>query len=263
MTELYELQRDDECLFSLLPDDIVQFCIEPYLKYELTTKNIFGFNMEELSSDVFFKKMEMDRPVPQHMVVSRYHELINYITGAIYSFNETNTMNLEQIHKLQSFDDLDRSCLTTLYIYRIIRDIRGFLHLPFQGLYNETLILLHKMSTEIRYFNSSELKRQLELMPTCTICRSVMHETRSCPIFDNRTYIRCDKHGFDHMVVRGRKVRRCEVPHSERSITISEDCYRQCPSCQADAAVDVTTNQDADKHGFIQHILSIFRKWSS
>lgn len=232
---LYKLQGDTSSVFSFFVNDVVEFCIEPYLKYEFIIENIFGFNADERIkhelSDNLIKKIQNCFRSSAVLIGHCYRGATSLIPRAIAFFENHNKLNLEQIHNLRTFDDIDSYQLRSLYLYRLLRDSHGFFPVPSDEFcaknsrwYNDVFGIY---SLESKY-----IKKQLEAMPKCTICRSVTHSDGLCPVFEYKTYLRCEIHGLDHFLIRRKKVHRTDVPHAEKFIAALRDGYKHCHECQ-------------------------------
>lgn len=117
---MLRLHEDGTSVFSIVPKDIIVFCIEPYFINDLSVKNVFGADIEEGLEKLRIKKETLKGSV-ESLTIKEF--LLDSAQKGIDYFYLHNKMNFWQIDNVQTIDNLTDTDLRCLYVYFTVKTI--------------------------------------------------------------------------------------------------------------------------------------------
>jgi hypothetical protein len=212
MNALWNLYQDKKSLVSFLPKDIV-CCIEDYFKYELSEKNLFGFNILDKKEKSLSHETQM--------------KMFTFILDNI-------KMNLVELKKLKTIDGLSteqKVCLYLLYTFNIIKkETHNSSSKSFSSAMKSWCNNLPLINDIFRKWvnNPDSFKYTLNI---CSICLSIGHCADTCLVFCDKTYLRCGKHKLKHFLFQGKKLKYEDVACGKEYIEAVWINYKYCLYC--------------------------------
>jgi hypothetical protein len=250
METIIELQKNGESYFSLLPKDIIDYCLLPLLKYDgLYPENLLGYSFDE-------KKIIPEMPV--HVPTKRRPTIYEPVSKEIYEkryksywskaeklyeyfFNNIN-MNYKDFQFLKSIDGLSIPQIIAIQAFKLLQEeeepLWDMAYWKVRDddaddiIHDDYAHFLKTKKEDEDYLYYLSLYYIPHWKTSCNVCQSIIHKTLDCPMFKDKIFLRCHKHHLKHFLINGERFYYTKVPHAEEYIKAMGKMYRCCNMCQ-------------------------------